>query len=224
MKKSYLNKVQKKWLNEFLSTRPNSNYQTYSIDKGTRTVDIQWREKTNIIILDANTYIATNIKHKLIVTMRMSGKFIKDGEYSFEITPPQKYRVNYNLSGQFTLNIPQNYLVKFPENPVTLKRTKSTKAANKVPRRSVKQQTLTLDKFSLELQDINYLRTSTIESKETLLQISGNINLPAVIIILLRERNATEEEIFIASQAFINGGIQSVLSYLEIMVHIRLKQ
>lgn len=223
MAKNLLNKAQKKWLNEFLSSRPNSNYQTYCIDKGARTVDIQWREKTNIIVLDEKTYIATTIKHSLRVTMRMSGKFVKNGEYSFEITPPQKYRVDYNLSGQFTLDIPQNYLVKFPDNPVTVKR-KSTKPANKKAQRTVKQQSLTLDKFSLELQNINYQKTSAIESKETLLQVSEDINLPTVIIALLRDWSATDEEIFITSQAFINGGIQSVLSYLEIMIKVRLKQ
>ncbi|NJN07519.1 MAG: hypothetical protein HC815_05830 [Richelia sp. RM1_1_1] len=223
MKKAYLNKAQKKWICEFLSTRPNSRHQVYTIDNGTRTVNIEWYEKTNIIILDAHTYIATNIDHKLIVTLRMSGRPSKDGEYSFNISPPQKYQVSYNLNGQFALDIPTNYTVKFPKNPVIIRQNNSINNIKKTVKRIVRQQTLTLDKYTQRLQDINLSTKGNIKSKEELLEISttSDIKLPKIIITMLINKNVSENELIIASQVYISGGVESVLDYLEMIELLR---
>lgn len=226
MKKSYLNKAQKAWLNEFLSTRPNNRFQVYTVDRGTRTVHIEWSEKSNIAILDSHTYIATNIQHKIIVTLRMSGNPIKDGEYSFIIKPPQKYRVSYTLRGQFTLDLHTNYIVRFPKNPIAVKRRNLIKSDKNQSKRIVQQQTLTLDKYTQKLQDVNYNKTKTIISKEELLKISAtsDTKLPSVIISIFRDKNADEDEFMIATQAYISGGVKSVLDYLEVIEQLRISR
>lgn len=220
-----LSKPQRKWLEQFLSTRPHSNYRVYTIDGGTRTIDIAWRtEEANVIILDSNTYIAAKIKHNLVVTLRLSGHPLKDGKYTFDIIPPQKYKVDYTLYGQFTLDIPQNYVVNFPKNPVVVKRKVSRISATNIKQTDISiQQQLTLSCSTQTLQGINYKLTGVIQSEEELLRVSkvGNIELPTIIITMLNNKNATDDEFMLASESFKNGGLESVLNYIAIIEELR---
>ncbi|BDA76063.1 hypothetical protein CAL7716_102290 (plasmid) [Calothrix sp. PCC 7716] len=219
MKENQLNKKQKEWLEEFLETRPYNHYRVYTTTAGTRTIEIEWREEASVTILDDHTYIATKIKHKLVVVLRFNGHPIKSGKYSFDITPPQRYSVEYTLEGQLALDIPQHYEIKFPENPVTVKhRIRKPKNRNRFERSLPAQQhKLTLDKGSQALQNLNYQATGAIKSEDELLQTRkiGNIRLPDSIMKMLQEKSATEEELMYCSILFNSGNVEAVLNYIN---------
>lgn len=219
-----LTKPQRKWLSEFLATRPHHRYQVYTIDGGTRTIVIEWSEETNTIALDARTYIATKIKHKLVVVLRMSGHPLKDGRYTFDITPPQKYRSNTTLRGQVALDIPQNYAVVFPNNPVLVERkTTKTNGTKSTPTNNSIQQKLTLNAFAQTLQDINNKLTGVVKSIDELLELSRfeDIELPAIFITMLNSKDATRDEFMLAYQIFNSGGIESILNYINSIEQLR---
>lgn len=222
-----LTKLQRKWLDEFLATRPHHRYRVYTIDGGTRTIEIEWSEVSNTIALDTHTYIATKIKHKLVVVLRLSGHPLKDGTYTFDITPPQKYRSG-TIQGQFALDIPQNYAVAFPNNPVVVKRKTTKISGNKSTTTNFPiQQQLTLNASAQTLQDINYKLTGVIKSIDELLKLSKfeDIELPAIFITILNSKNATRDEFILAYQIFNSGGIESILNYLDSIEQLRkLKQ
>lgn len=223
-----LTKPQHKWLSEFLATRPHHRYRVYTIDGGTRTIVIEWTEVSNTIALDARTYIATKIKHKLVVVLRLSGHPLKNGTYTFDVTPPQKYKSDDALQGQFTLDIPQNYTIVFPKNPVVVKRkTIKINDTKSTPTNDPIQQKLILNASAQTLQDINYKFTGVVKSIKELLELTKfeDIELPAIFITMLNSKNATRDEFMLARQIFNSGGIEPTLNYINSIEQLRkLKQ
>ncbi|BAZ18327.1 hypothetical protein NIES4071_102120 (plasmid) [Calothrix sp. NIES-4071] len=218
-KENQLNKKQREWLNNFLATRPHHHYRVFTILAGTRTIEIEWTEEANRILLPDEKYIATKIKHTIKVVLRFSGHPIKSGEYKCDILPPQRY-TNYNLYGQLSLDIPQHYEIKFPENPVIVKhRIRRPKNRNKICRINAKsletnQQKLTFPSRKLQEKGINEQELSQTSKV-------GNIELPTVLINMLNEKGATESDFILTSIAFKDGGIEAALNYIDTIEQLR---
>lgn len=219
-KENQLNKKQRAWLDNFLSTRPYHHYRVYTILSGTRTIDIEWTEEANIALLPDNKYIATKIKHKIVVVLRFNGHPIKSGEYKYDIIPPQRYS-NYDLCGQLALDIPQHYEIKLPENPVIVKhKIRHTRNRNRGKKCTIttnvqpKQQKLTFPCRKLQEKGINEQELSHTSKV-------GNIELPTVLVNMLNDKGATESDFILTSIAFKDGGIEAALNYIDTIEQLR---
>lgn len=214
-----LNKKQREWLENFLSTRPHHHYRVFTILAGTRSIEIEWTEDANKILLPDDKYIATKIKHKIKVVLRFSGHPIKSGEYTFDILPPQRY-TNYDFTGQLALDIPQHYEIKFPENPVIVKhRIRRPKNRNKICLIKAKsletnQQKLTFPSRKLQAHGIDEKELSNTSKV-------GDIELPTVIINMLNDKGATESDFILTSIAFKDSGIEAALNYIDTIEQLR---
>ncbi|MGL5924296.1 hypothetical protein [Chroococcidiopsis sp.] len=226
-KKSYrkprLNKKQKEWVNKFIACRSYARItDIYEGLSGDRIVTIEWSGDTPLSILSADSYVRGQIFHQVRVKLRKFGDPRSSADYSYRIIAPEKHTTTYKLQGQLSLEIPQIYSIQTPNNPVIVRKNRCQNQ-NKNPAKT-SQHSLPLSGITAQLHRINLSKTGEVLSERELLsetvvyhdsETGLSINLPAAVVAILQDKQASAKEWSDAIALYQVGGPTCVMQYLE---------
>lgn len=233
MPKPRLNKKQRKWVEKFKEYHPGTKIsEIYEDLLGDRILILEWIEKLPQTLLpDCTDQGSGWIFHSLKVKLRIFGDPSYDAEHQYNTIYPHcdiNYSIQLDKQGQFSLELPQLLNLKLPQNPVKLRAKRPL--PNSVKHSKSLQLKLPISGIAFQLHQINLTKGGQITSEQELLletvvyrnlDTGKEIHLPAAIIEILKNKQASPNEWENAIDLYQVAGAKGILAYLEGLDNLR---